>query len=93
MPYGFAGARKVDANHAAIVDAARQCGCDVLDIHQLGHGYPDLVIFRGQRAWMVEIKEGKGRLTEDERSFSATLKTDVHVVRTIADVLTLIQAV
>ncbi len=35
---------KVDTNQADIVAALRAAGASVADMHELGHGYPDLLV-------------------------------------------------
>lgn len=64
-------ARKVDRNHAAIVSELRQAGLYVLDLSRVGDGCPDLLVARGGRMLLAEIKaKGKRRsLTDPEREF------------------------
>lgn len=49
---------KVDANHAAVVQALRAAGWCVQDTSRLGGGFPDLVIAKGGRVELVEVKDG-----------------------------------
>ncbi len=72
-------AAKADANQPAIVAALRRCGFHVAHTHQVGGGFPDLVV-TGERlpegdlvALLVELKnrDGRNRLEPDERAFHA----------------------
>lgn len=46
-----------DANHKAIVDELRQCGFSVIDLSQLGHGIPDILVGKyGLFECLVELK-------------------------------------
>lgn len=49
---------RVDANHAAIVEALRACGWHVHDCSRLGGGFPDLAIAKAGRLLLVEVKDG-----------------------------------
>ena len=37
-------AKRVDANQSIIVDALRQAGCSVLDLHEVGLDCPDILV-------------------------------------------------
>jgi len=66
MAYGYT-VRKVDRNHAAIVQSLRNLHYKVWDTHSVGCGGPDLVVLT---PWgcleLVEIKMPSEGLTEDE---------------------------
>lgn len=49
---------RVDTNHAAVVQALRAAGWCVQDTSRLGGGFPDLVIAKGGRVELVEVKDG-----------------------------------
>ena len=52
-------ASKIDANQPKIVEALRAVGCQVLLLHRVGHGVPDLLVkTRGGRLRLMEIKDG-----------------------------------
>jgi hypothetical protein len=51
-------AAKIDANHAEIVAALRKIGCKVQSLAAVGAGVPDLLVMRGFRLYLVEIKDG-----------------------------------
>lgn len=85
---------RTDANQAAIVSALRQAGCSVWVTSSLGGGFPDLVVAdRNGANVLLEIKDGKGDLTPDEREFFAEWRGPVHLVRTPDEALQAVGAV
>jgi len=62
-------AAKSDTNQLGLMDAARQMGAYVFDVHRLGAGFVDLVVAYQGRTLLVEVKHGKGKLTAAERDF------------------------
>ena len=83
-------ARRVDANHARIVKAFRQMGCNVLDLSRVGQGCPDLLIAKHGINVLVEIKDGSKppsarKLTPDEQQFHADWKGRVATVLDVED--------
>lgn len=70
-------AAKVDANQPALVAQLRAAGYHVAPTHALGRGFPDLIV-TGVRlptgdvaALLVEVKDSRGKLTEDEQEWHA----------------------
>lgn len=49
-------AKKVDANQPEIVEALRDAGLAVLDLHTLGKGCPDILVSDRRDMLLVEIK-------------------------------------
>ena len=49
-------ARRTDLGHGAIVAALRQLGCAVLDLSRLGRNCPDLLVWRWDTAYLMEVK-------------------------------------
>lgn len=88
---------RVDANQPAMVEAFRRMGCKVFPTHQVGRGFPDLVVCITDRTIiLVEIKDGekppsKRRLTPDEEAFAA--KWPVHIVERGEDVERLVNGI
>ena len=81
-------ARRVDANHGDIRDGLRQCGVYVIDTHELGGGFPDLVAWTPQRGWrLLEVKTLRGRLTPDEKALHDSCPGPIDVVRTLEQAL------
>lgn len=61
---------KVDKNQAILVKILRQLGFQVIHCHQMGKGFPDLILAKNNKMWMVEIKDGnKAKLTPDQEEF------------------------
>lgn len=50
-------AAKVDANQADIVSALRKAGCRVQSLAAIGDGVPDLLVMRGFRLFLLEVKD------------------------------------
>lgn len=78
---------KIDTNHSEIVAALRACGWLVLSLASMGHGIPDLLIYRAGKYLLAEVKHGKGKLTSDQVDFHAVWP--VVILRTVDDVLAL----
>ena len=85
-------ARRVDANQAEIMAAARAMGCSVADTSSIGNGFPDLVIglvtLKGRINLIVEVKDGAKppsarKLTGDEREFRDAWRGQYAVVSSI----------
>lgn len=83
---------KRDANQAEIVEALRKAGASVLDLADVGHGCPDLLVGYAGRDWLIlmEIKTPTGKLTPDEVLFAQTWHGHVYVVRSIDEALAVI---
>lgn len=89
-------ARRVDANQAEIVDALRQAGASVTDLHEVGKGCPDIVVgWRDARTGayvttLMEIKTAQGTLTPEERDWWAAWQGMAHIVRSPQEALRVI---
>ena len=89
-------AAKTDTNQAAIVATLRRMGFHVATTHRVGSGFPDLVVTGerlpagGMAALLVEVKDGRGRLTPDEVEWHAAYPDGgpLIVARCAEDVLT-----
>jgi hypothetical protein len=81
--------RRTDANQAAIVRAFRALGWSVQDISLIGRGCPDLLCGRNGRNLLVEVKQPKADLTDDERQWHASWLGAVIVIRSVEDVASL----
>ena len=84
---------RVDFNQPEIVQALRDVGAQVTSMADLGNGVSDLLVsFRGE--WTVmEIKDGTGKLTPDERAWIEDARAPVTVVRSVDDALRAIGAI
>lgn len=74
-------AARVDGNQSEIIDALRLCGASVQPLHTVGSGCPDLLVgYRGAN-FLLELKVGKGKLTQDQEKWLSGWNGDVFVVR------------
>lgn len=89
-------AAKKDTNHNVIAQALRDVGYRVAETHQLGSGFPDLVIAGIDRKtgirqrWLIEVKGAKEKLTPDEELFHTLWAGDVVIVRTVDEAYRLV---
>lgn len=86
-------AAKVDANQDQIVSALRAAGASVQSLAPIGKGCPDLLAaFRGEM-FLIEVKQGKGKVNELQTKWHSEWKADVHVVYGPEDALMVVGAV
>lgn len=88
-------AAKVDRNQREIVDALKECGCDVMFI-----GKPvDLLIGVRGKNLLLEVKVPKakgepgGKLTPEQKNFFANWRGQKAVVRTAEEALIVVGCV
>lgn len=86
-------AAKVDSNHLSIVKALRQMGCEVLSLAAVGKGVPDLLVCRGHRLCLIEVKDGEKvksaqKLTPDQVAFHS--RWPVHVVTNLEEAVNVV---
>lgn len=89
-------AAKVDGNQKEIVKALRKVGYTVSHTHQIGQGFPDVIVGARGMNFLFEIKNGekppsKRALTEDEKVFHDTWKGQVNIVTTFEEILQIVQ--
>ena len=88
---------RTDGNQREIVSALRAAGCFVQSVADVGNGCPDLIVAYHGRVFMMEIKDGAGKLTADEAAWVAEFEriggVAVHIVRSAEDALRVIGAV
>jgi hypothetical protein len=82
-------AARVDDNQAAIVRELRQLGFSVCVLARVGEGCPDLLIGRGRRTGLVEVKAppgpkggGGGELTPHQELWHSTWRGSPVIVAT-----------
>ena len=80
-------AQKPDANHKNIVQALEKAGCTVYDATRVGGGFPDLVVGRGKKCWLLECKTEKGKLNAQQREFRDWWQGHFAVVRSPMEAL------
>ena len=88
-------AAKADRNQPEIVAAFRKLGATVQHLHSIGGGCPDIAAgFRGLN-YLIEIKDGEKppsgqKLTPDEAEWHDTWEGQVAIVRSVDDVVRLL---
>ncbi len=75
-------AAKVDKNQSLIVSHAKKLGAEVLHLHSVGRGCPDLLISYNGFNYLVEVKSEKGKLNESQVQFFEKWKGQVSVIYT-----------
>lgn len=81
-------AAKIDANQNEIVDALRKAGCSVQILSGVGKGCPDILVGRGGRNYLLEIKDGNKpksarKLTPDQVEWHSKWKGHKVVVNSV----------
>ena len=90
-------AKRTDSNHKEILKLCREIpGLSVFSTHEIGKGFPDIVIGYKGFNYLVEIKDGAKsashrKLTDSEVKFHSTWKGLVSIVTNRDDLLTLLQ--
>lgn len=84
-------AAKTDDNQRSIVDYARNIGFTVTPTHQMGRGFPDLVLGMFGLTFLAEIKDGKKKpsaqkLTGDEQEWHDDWRGHICVIKEDKDV-------
>ena len=79
-------AARTDKNHKERVAAFRKLGASVLSLASMGRGVPDLLVAKDWVTWLIEVKTLKGKETFDQVHFAIDWKGKREIVRTIADV-------
>lgn len=88
--------RRTDANHKQLINQIRQVPfISVFSTHELGKGFPDIVVgYRGIN-YLFEIKDenktaSQKKLTDSEVKFHRGWMGQVHIVENIKDVYKII---
>jgi len=62
--------KRTDHNQQEIMDALRACGWIVKDLHEVGGGFPDLIVANQfQENILIEVKQPGKKLNELELKF------------------------
>lgn len=80
---------RVDANQREIREALESVGWKVKSTASLGDGFPDLICARGHDVRLVEVKQLKGKLTEDQQKFIVRDGWPVKILYSVEDALNL----
>ena len=83
-------ARK-DTNQTQIVEELRQLGFSVAITHRLGNGFPDIVVGRGNKNYLFEIKSDGGNLTPYEDQFAANWRGQWGIIYSTEDALKIME--
>jgi hypothetical protein len=75
----------VDQNQPAIVQAMRSVGAKVEHSHQIGGGFPDLIVWAKGRTFLVEVKMPGEKLNKQQVEFVAAWPGELHVVHNEAE--------
>jgi hypothetical protein len=78
--------KRTDGNQAEIVKAYEQLGCTTHDASQIGNGFPDLIVAKNLRTWLVEVKMPGEDPRAHQTEFHQTWRGRVFVNRSIGDV-------
>lgn len=87
-----------DLNHDAIVQAFKQLGCRVCELHEIGYGMPDLLV-KIHGIWrLVEVKNpggtyGRKGLSKSQQKFADSVDGDIDIVRTIEEAAVLVEKI
>lgn len=76
-----------DANHNDLAQVFTDLGCSVLDLSMVGNDCPDILVGIVTFNVLVEIKSGKGKLSEGQERFRRDWNGPVEVCRDGNDVV------
>jgi AmiR/NasT family two-component response regulator len=83
---GMIWARKTDSNHKEIVERLRALHCQVIDMSRVGKGFPDLLVNCAGSMHLCEVKNGRGKLTDDQLDFHEEWTgPPIVILRTVRD--------
>lgn len=78
---------KLDLNQKQIEKELKKLGYSVLSLASMGKGVPDLLIGKDGINLLVEIKNGKNKLTPDQIVFKESWLGNHFVCRTTQEIL------
>ena len=88
--------KRTDRNHAEIINALRKIpNLSVFSTHEVGKGFPDIVIGYKGVNYLIEIKDGNKppsarKLTDAELQFHSNWKGQIKIVNNFDEVLNLL---
>lgn len=84
--------KRTDANHSTIRDGLRAVGYQILDMHDVGRGFPDLLaVCKTGQIVLLEVKTASGKLNAEETEFFDRFRGPARIVRSLEDAITLMQ--
>lgn len=78
---------RVDINQKEVVNALKNDGWSVALAHPMGRGFPDLVVAKDGHTFLVEVKDGSGRLTPQQQTFHSAWRGTIIVARSGEDAI------
>jgi hypothetical protein len=78
---------RLDANHAAVVDALLAAGVRVQSLASVGAGCPDLLCSKDGETWLVEVKAPSEKLNDAQARWHKTWAGRVVVAHSPEDAL------
>jgi len=88
--------KRTDSNHAEIIKALRKIpNLSVFSTHEVGKGFPDIVIGYKGINYLIEIKDGNKppssrKLTPDEVKFHQDWHGQIKVIKNLDELLQII---
>ena len=88
--------KRTDRNHAEIINALRKIpNLSVFSTHEVGKGFPDIVIGYKGINYLIEIKDGNKppsarKLTEAELQFHSNWKGQIKIVNNFDELLNIL---
>jgi hypothetical protein len=88
--------KRTDRNHAEIIKALRKIpNLSVFSTHEVGKGFPDIVLGYKGINYLIEIKDGNKppsarKLTDSEVKFHQDWKGQIKIVNNLDEVLNLL---
>ena len=88
--------KRTDRNHSEIINAIRKIpNISVFSTHEVGKGFPDIVIGYKGINYLIEIKDGNKppsarKLTDAELQFHSNWKGQIKIVNNLDEVLNLL---
>lgn len=88
--------KRTDRNHAEIINALRKIpNISVFSTHEVGKGFPDIVVGYKGVNYLIEIKDGNKppsarKLTDAELQFHSNWRGQIKIVNNLDEVLNLL---
>jgi len=88
--------KRTDSNHAEIIKALRKIpNLSVFSTHEVGKGFPDIVIGYKGINYLIEIKDGKKspsqrKLTDVELDFHLSWNGQIDTIKNLDELLQII---
>ncbi len=84
-------AARTDTNQTAIVEALRAAGAFVQSLATVGDGCPDLLVAKGRKWLVMEIKHEGGKLRTKQQDWAAKCGAPVPIVRSPDEALAVLK--